>query len=124
MDLLLTITNEHVPQVAISDNNNKPWIDKEVIQMMHKKDRMRKIAKRTGNHTDIENFEEIRRNAEKLIEVKYKDYLNELKSNLTEHPKRFWSFVKISENTEMKIIQKNNTSISEIRKCIRHRRQG
>ena len=94
MDLLLTITNEHVQQVAISDNNNKPWIDKEVIQMMHKKDRMRKIAKRTGDHTDIENFEEIRRNAGKLIEVKYKDYLNELKSNLTEHPKRFWTFIK------------------------------
>ena len=34
MDLLLTITNEHVQQVAISDNNNRPWIDKEVIQMM------------------------------------------------------------------------------------------
>ena len=62
--------------------------------MMHKKDRMRKIAKRTGDHTDIENFEEIRRNAGKLIEVKYKDYLNELKSNLTEHPKRFWTFIK------------------------------
>ena len=56
MDLLLTITNEHVPQVAISDNNNKPWIDKEVIRMMHKKDRMRKKAKKTGDHMDIEHL--------------------------------------------------------------------
>ena len=94
MDLLLTITNEHVPQVAISDNNNKPWIDKEVIRMMHKKDRMRKKAKKTGEHMDIEHFEEIRRNAAKLVEVKYRDYLNELKANLTEHPKRFWTFIK------------------------------
>ena len=94
MDLLLTITNEHVPQVAISDNNNKPWIDKEVIRMMHKKDRMHKKAKKTGDHMDIEHFEEIRRNATKLVEVKYRDYLNELKANLTEHPKRFWTFIK------------------------------
>ena len=55
---------------------------------------MRKKAKKTGDHMDIEHFEEIRRNVAKLVEVKYRDYLNELKANLTEHPKRFWTFIK------------------------------
>ena len=67
--------------------------------MMHKEDRMRKKAKKTGDHMDIEHFEEIRRNAAKLVEVKYRDYLNELKANLTEHPKRFLTFIKAKTRT-------------------------
>ena len=36
-DLLLRITDEHVPKITISDNGCSPGIDRDVIQLMRKK---------------------------------------------------------------------------------------
>ena len=55
---------------------------------------MRRIAKRAGDRKDAENFAEGRRETKRLVETKYKEYVNGLKTSLLDHPKRFGAFVK------------------------------
>ena len=40
-DLFMTAVDQHVPKVKIRDVNSPPWIDSEVIRLLHKKDAAR-----------------------------------------------------------------------------------
>ena len=43
-DLFMTAMDQHVPKVTIRDVNSTPWIDSEVIRLLHKKAAARRKA--------------------------------------------------------------------------------
>ena len=94
MDLFLTIADEHIPKITVTDTDRRLWLDRDILRSMRRKDKLRRIAKITGDQKDAENFAESRREAKRLVETKYKEYVNGLKTSLLDHPKRFWAFVK------------------------------
>lgn len=94
MDLYLSIIDEHIPQIIIKDNNTRPWINKDVIHILRQKNKLRKIAKKSGQQKDIENYNSKRKEAKLTLDNKYSDYLNDIKLSFKDNPKKFWSFVK------------------------------
>lgn len=44
-DLFLSCVDEFVPKVLIRDANRPPWIEREVLQLIRKKNRIRRKAK-------------------------------------------------------------------------------
>ena len=43
-DLFIACVEQHVPKIKIRDINSPPWIDSEVVHLLHKKDSARKKA--------------------------------------------------------------------------------
>ena len=96
MDLYLSIVNEHILQITIKENNTRPWIDKDVINILRQKNKLRKIAKESRQQKDIENYNSKRKDAKQILNNKYSEYLNDIKLSFKDNPKKFWSFVKVT----------------------------
>jgi hypothetical protein len=82
------------PQTTIKDNNTRPWIDKDVIHIFRQKNKLRRIAKESGQQKHLENYNSKRKEAKLILNNKYNDYLNDIILSFKDNPKKFWSFVK------------------------------
>ncbi|CAB3979919.1 Hypothetical predicted protein [Paramuricea clavata] len=94
MDLFFSIVNEHILQTTIKDNNTRPWIDKDVIHIFQQNNKLRRIAKESGQQKHLENYNSKRKEAKLILNNKYNDYLNYIKLPFKDNTKKFWSFVK------------------------------
>ena len=101
-DLFIACVEQHVPKIKIRDINSPPWIDGEVIHLLHKKDSARKKAlsrnrggdARTSQNPAWEKYRKLRRESKALIDRKHKEYLDSIASSVCSNPKRFWSHIK------------------------------
>ena len=98
MDLYLSIVNEHIPQITIQENNTRPWIDKDVINILQQKNKLRKIAKESRQQNDIENYNSKRKEAKQILNNKYSEYLNDIKLSFKDNPKKFGALLKLPRN--------------------------
>jgi hypothetical protein len=96
-DLFLSIVHDpHIPKCSSRNVYDHPWIDKELLELIKKKNKQRKKLLRTKHPDDLEKFRLIRRETKKLISKKKSDHANKLKESMFENPKRFWSLLKSS----------------------------
>ena len=98
-DLFLSIVHDHIPKCSSRNVYDHPWIDKELLELIKKKNKQRKKLLRTKHPDDLEKFRLIRRETKKLISKKKCDHANKLKESMFENPKRFWSLLKSSTKT-------------------------
>ncbi|XP_068713176.1 uncharacterized protein [Montipora foliosa] len=88
---VLNIIDSHIPKIKLKNVNTPPWIDKEVLHLLKKKETSRRTAKRLNGEHHFEKFRELRRASKKLINKKVKEYNESLGKSVKENPKRFWS---------------------------------
>ena len=81
--------------------HDHPWIDKELLSLIKRKNKQRLKANRTGCVHDAQKFKDLRRLTKQLISQKKKEYATKLRDSVTENPKRFWSFVKSSRSVKI-----------------------
>ena len=98
-DLFLSIVHDHIPKCSSRNVYDHPWIDKELLELIKKKNKQRKKLLKTKHPDDLEKFRLIRRETKKLISKKKCDHANKLKESMFENPKRFWSLLKSSTKT-------------------------
>ena len=85
-DLFIACVEQHVPKIKIRDINSPPWIDSEVIHLLHKKDSARKRALSrdrggdagTSQNPAWEKYRKLRRESKALINRKHKEYLDSI----------------------------------------------
>ena len=87
-DMFLTCVDEFVPKVVIKDANRPPCIDKEVLLLIRKKNRIRRKAKLKDSVNLWERFRELRRQVKKMVNFKKRS------CSLGENPCKFWSYYK------------------------------
>ncbi|KAK2551658.1 hypothetical protein P5673_027439, partial [Acropora cervicornis] len=97
--MFLTCVDEFVPKVVIKDANRPPWIDKEVLLLIRKKNRIRRKAKLKDSVNLWERFRELRRQVKKIVEFKKRSHLFKLSCSLGENPHKFWSYYKTITKT-------------------------
>lgn len=73
-----------------------PLIDKELLDLLKKKNVQRRKCKKSRNKKDVEKYKSLRRQSKILIARKKKEYGNTFKDSVLQNPKRFWSYVKSS----------------------------
>ena len=93
-DMFLTCVDEFVPKVVIKDANRPPWIDKEVLLLIRKINRIRRKAKLKDSVNLWERFRELRRQVKKMVQFKKRSHLFKLSCSLGENPRKFWSYYK------------------------------
>ena len=87
-----------VPKVVIKDANRPPWIDKEVLLLIKKKNRTRRKAKLKDSVNLWERFRELRRQVKKMVKFKKRGHLM-LSSSLRDNSRKLWSYYKAITKT-------------------------
>jgi hypothetical protein len=82
-----------IPKCTSRNVNRHPWIDKELLTLIKKKNTLRKKAFKTGSQNDLDKFKDLRRDTKRMIAQKKKDHSYKMKVALGENPKRFWSYM-------------------------------
>ena len=85
-DMFLSAVDDHVPKSKSPNVYYHPWIDKELLFVIKKKDKQRKKAVKSGLVRDLHKFKEIRRQTKSLIAKKRKDHAINTKESLSENP--------------------------------------
>ena len=98
-DMFLSCVDEFVPKVVIKDANRPPWIDKEVLLLIRKKNRTRRKAKLKNSVHLWERFRELRRQVKKMVKFKKRSHLSKLSCSLGDNPRKFWSYYKTITKT-------------------------
>lgn len=93
-DLFLSAINDNIPRIVLRNSRGHPWIDKELLSLIKKKNKQTKKAHRTSDQDDWAKFKDFRRKSKQLMAKKKKKHANDLKDSLLHNPKRFWSLVK------------------------------
>lgn len=96
--------SQYVPQKLSMPKYKLPWITTDIKREMRKKDRLHKKAIRSKNQQHWKAFKYQRNRVAKLVKESHNRYLNEvIGDNLTENPKKFWSYVKHSKSESLGI---------------------
>ena len=110
-DMFLKAVDEHIPKHCIKNSYDHPWIDKELLQLIMRKNTQRKKLKKFPNQVNVDKYKNLRRLTKQLIKKKKKNYSGKLAESLHENPRRFWAVVKHSTANRKNItVLKNGQS--------------
>jgi hypothetical protein len=91
---LLHIINTYIPKIKIRNTNAPQWIDIDVIKASRRKHSAYTAAKKYNTQDKWTKFARLRNKVKRLMEFKYKQYINDLAKDLSSNPKQFWGFLK------------------------------
>ena len=91
-DVFMTCIAEFVPKIIVKDGNKPSWIDREVLLLIRKKNRIRRKAKLNDFPVMWERFRKLRHEVKRLLKFKKRNYLSSLGSSWKDNPRRFWSY--------------------------------
>ena len=86
--------NSNVRRITIKHSDNPPWINKQLIQLIRKKNLALKNAKKVNTKQLWAKFKRIRNRLNNQITYKHRAYLFNLCNQLRENPKGFWTLLK------------------------------
>ena len=76
--MFLSCVDKFVPKVVIKYDNRPPWIDKEVLLLIRKKNRTQRRAKSNDSVNLWERFGKLRRQVKKMVKVKKRSHLTKV----------------------------------------------
>ena len=81
-DLFLSAVDNHIPKYRVKNTHDHPWIDKELLHVIKKKNIQRRKLKKSQSLVDAEKYKSLRRNTKQLISKKKKAYNKKLTLSL------------------------------------------
>jgi hypothetical protein len=69
-NMFTTCIDEFIPNIIIKDGNRPPWIDREVLQLIRKKKRIRRKAKSNDSPIIWERFRKLRQELKNCLNLK------------------------------------------------------
>jgi hypothetical protein len=97
-DTFLAAVDTHIPSKLTSRTFTPPYFTSEIVHLLHRKETMRKRAKKTNSAEHWKKFRDLRRSTKRLIKTKKREYIKSLADTLTSNPKKFWKFFKSKTN--------------------------
>ena len=85
-----------IPRKTISNVNNPPWINGEIIHAIGKKETVRRKLKTTPTDILKDKFKALRPKVKRMITESLGQFFENISEALSNNPKRFWSVFKIS----------------------------
>ena len=95
-NLFLSAIDDYIPKRLCHNVYDPPWINKELLNLLKKKNTHRRKSKKSRNPKGIGKYKSLRRQSKTLIARKKKEFADTLKDSVLQNPKRFWAFVKSS----------------------------
>ena len=111
---LHSLIDRHVPSKPAKPPKQKPWINREIITLMHRRDRAYKAWKKTDSEQYHKKFVKLRSKCQANVRTAHREYtdgifnLEDKEKDRTSVCKRFWSYVTCQ--------RKDNNSVAPLRK--------
>jgi exonuclease III len=96
---LTDLINRHIPKITLKKQHSAPWIDHVVVKAVRKKNSALKQAKKHDTQHLWTKFHRLRNRLKNLITFKHKEYLSNICDNISNQPKKFWSFIKANSKS-------------------------
>ena len=94
-DSLLKLLEKHVPSRLVKPHRDLPWMNREIRQLTHKKQRWFNLMQKTRSRQVRTKFRHVQKAVQKCIRKAYWDYVNTvLTPKMEENSKHFWKFIK------------------------------
>ena len=87
-----------IPRKTISNVNNPPWINGEIIHAIRKKETVRRKLKTTPTDILKNKFKALRSKVKRMITKSRGQFFENISEALSNNPKRFWSVFKSAVN--------------------------
>jgi hypothetical protein len=92
---LTSLMDKHIPHKMLSGKFHLPWLTKEIMRAIRKKQRIYNKAKKSNKEKDWEKFRSIRKYIKKQLVKSYWDYINKILDPTTDrNSKKLWSYLK------------------------------
>lgn len=91
-DMFLSCVDEFFPKVLIMDVNRPTWIDREVLQLIGKKNQIRRKAKSKDSVFLWSRFLRLKQLVEKTVKFQKRNHLCNLNAFLKDNPRKFGSY--------------------------------
>ena len=95
----LSAVADHIPTKSLERKIRPPWITRDIIHVLRKKETARLKLKKSPSSHQKEKFRQLRTKAKRMIRECRAKYFDTLDSALTLQPKRFWSIFKLTNKT-------------------------
>ena len=86
------IIEQCIPSSVLPNRKNLPWLTKEIIQCMRKRNNLFKKAKASSDPNDYQNYKVVRNKVVKKLRESKRQYFESLNPS---NPKEFWKMTKI-----------------------------
>ena len=83
--------------MKVKDSRFPYWYSKELISIIKEKERARKCFVKAGRKRDSHEFKvfsSLRSDVKAMQKACHSNYVKQVGENISENPKRFWSYVK------------------------------
>ena len=97
--LFFKAVERNIPSKFLSSKRNVPWFNSDIKKLIHKKQRLWKIAKSSGSPDKWSNYKKLNNEVKDKLRKAYYRYVNNLANSLVANPKKFWTFVKSCTGT-------------------------
>ena len=112
-DVFRKVVEEYIPKHCDKITYHHLWMDKELLQLIRRKNRQRNKLKKFPIPANVEKYKNIRRLTKRLIKGKKNNFGEKLAESVNENPRRFWAVVKHSTVTQKNVtFLKNGKSYS------------
>ena len=108
------LMTKYIPTKILSGKKiKKPWINRKITVLMHRREKLFRRMKKTKNETDIRKFKECKKAVQKTERQSYWSYINNIietgEPDRDQPPKqkRFWNYIKS--------LRKDTTGISPLK---------
>lgn len=93
--VILKVADLHCPLKKVTNRKGKPpWLNQSLLQLIHERDRLFKIAKKSDNNTDAWiKVRRIRNQCNSCVKMAKENYVKEQLSNYNNDPKKFWKLI-------------------------------
>ena len=113
----LSVMEQCIPQTVLPDRKNLPWLSKEIIQLIRKRNRYFRQAHSSGNSDDHLKFKQLRNKVVAKLRHAKHEFFSKLQPS---NPKVFWKVVKLlnfTENALPTLISDNITATTNLDKA-------
>ncbi len=93
-DLLLTAADQSIPKVRLSRRKRVHWLSAETLQLIRKKRRQYKQAKRSGKQEDLARYKKTSNTVRRLTRKDHCDHLEAISQQLVTNQRVFWRWLK------------------------------
>lgn len=102
--VILKFADLHCPLKKIVNQKGKPpWLNQSLLELIHERDRLYKIAKKSVNNTeDWANARKIRNLCNSCVKKAKENYVKEQLNNHNNDPKKFWIVIETVWNPNKK----------------------
>lgn len=98
-DTLHKITEKHVPSKLLTVKQKRPpWLTRDKLTLINKRNRLAKIAKTTQNEIDRKRFCSYRNFVTKELRKAHQNYVHKVIDNLGNDPRGFYRYTKSKRN--------------------------